>query len=155
MAVAAEARAVAGKVARRLCRRRRAGHEGQAVAEFLVVVPVLLLLFVALVGFGYYIHANMIVFQAANRAARTGAVLYGDSAVSRGDAYQRTRAAAMGLLSTLRGNERSVTIREVGDDLHVTVRYRTNVFVPLMRPWLGDDMEVEWESVYRIERDTE
>lgn len=153
MAVAA-ARAVGGNLARRRPG-RRAGHEGQAVAEFLVVVPVLLLLFVALVGFGYYIHANMIVFQAANRAARIGAVLYGDSDVSRGDAYQRTRAAAMGLLSTLRGNERSVTIRDAGDDLHVTVRYRTNVFVPFMRPWLGDDMEVEWESIYRIERDTE
>lgn len=135
-------------------RGRQGRQEGQAVAEFVLVVPVLLLLFVALVAFGHYIHINMIVFQAANRAARTGAVLYGDSLVSRADAYRRTRAAALGLLNNLQSTDRSVTIREVGDDLHVIVRYRTKLFVPFMRPWFGNDMEVEWESIYRIERDT-
>lgn len=133
--------------------RRR--QEGQAVAEFIVVVPLLLLILMATVGFGHMIFARMIVVQAANRAARLGAVLYGDSSTSRDEAYRRTRDAALSMLSAgLRGSDRDVVIQPGSTDLHVTVRYRTDVFVPFLRPWLGDRLELEHESIYRIERDT-
>ncbi|HYF79913.1 MAG TPA: TadE/TadG family type IV pilus assembly protein [Symbiobacteriaceae bacterium] len=133
--------------------RRR--QEGQAVAEFLVVVPLLLLILMATIGFGHMIFSRMIVVQAANRAARLGAVLYGDSATPRDEAYRRTRDAALSMLSSgLRGTDREVRIHTTGTDVHVTVIYRTDVFVPLLRPWLGDQLQVEHESIYRIERDT-
>ncbi|HYF76465.1 MAG TPA: TadE/TadG family type IV pilus assembly protein [Symbiobacteriaceae bacterium] len=133
--------------------RRR--QEGQAVAEFIVVVPLLLLILMATVGFGHMIFARMIVVQAANRAARLGAVLYGDSSTPRDEAYRRTRDAALSMLTAgLRGTDRTVVIQPGSTDLHVTVRYRTDVFVPFLRPWLGDQLEVEHESIYRIERDT-
>lgn len=125
------------------------------MAEFLIVVPLLLLILMATIGFGHMIFARMIVVQSANRAARLGAVLYGDSATSRDEAYSRTRDAALSMLSAgLRGTDRDVVIQPLGTDLHVTVRYRTDVFVPFLRPWLGDRLEVEHESIYRIERDT-
>lgn len=133
--------------------RRR--QDGQAVAEFLVVVPVLLLILMGTIGFGHMIFARMIVVQAANRAARLGAVLYGDSATPRDEAYRRTRDAALSMLTAgLRGTDREVVISTSGSDLHVTVRYRSNVFVPFLQPWLGDTMEQEHESIYRIESDT-
>lgn len=135
--------------------RRRGGQDGQAVAEFLLVAPLLLLFLMATIGFGHAIFAKVIVVQAANRAARLGGVLYGDSGVPRSEAHRRTRESALALLSSsLRGEDRSVVIRESGDDLRVTVRYRTKVFVPFLRPWLGDFMEAEHESVYPIERDS-
>lgn len=128
---------------------------GQAVAEFVVIVPLLLLILMATIGFGHLLYARMIVVQSANRAARLGAVLYGDSAVSRDEAHRRTRDAALSLLSTgLRGTNRAVSVSTAGTDIHVTVRYRADVFVPLLRLWLGDQLEVEHESIYRIERDT-
>ena len=136
-------------------RRRRSGQQGQSIAEFVIVVPVLLLIFMAIVGFGHTIFANMITVQAANRAARLGAVLYGDSSVSPSEAHYRTREAALAVLNAaLRGTDKTVQIRIAGDDLHVTARYRSAVFVPFLRPWLGDVMDVQHESVYRIERDT-
>lgn len=135
--------------------RRCRSEAGQAVAEFLVVVPLLLLILMATVGFGHLIFARMIVVQAANRAARLGAVLYGDSQTPRDEAYRRTRDAALSMLSAgLRGTDRDVVIQPGATDLHVIVRYRTDVFVPFLRPWLGDRLEVEHESIYRIERDT-
>ncbi|MFZ5827156.1 MAG: TadE/TadG family type IV pilus assembly protein [Bacillota bacterium] len=128
---------------------------GQALAEFLVVVPLLLLLLMATVGFGHLIFTKMVVVQAANRAARLGSVLFGDSTVSTSEARKQTREAALSTLSTaLNGDDREVTVTEVGDDLKVTVRYRSTVFVPLLRPWLGSEFSVEHESVYRVERDT-
>lgn len=133
----------------------RQSQRGQALAEFIVVVPLLLLLLVGTVGFGHLIFTKMIVVQAANRAARLGAVLYGDSTVDRSDAYTRTRQAALSVLgSGLKGSDRDVVIQLSGDDIHVTVRYRSNVFVPFLRPWLGDQVQAEYESVYRIERDS-
>lgn len=135
--------------------RCRHSERGQAVAEFLVVVPLLLLILMATIGFGHMIFARMIVVQSANRAARLGAVLYGDSDILRDEAYRRTRDAALSMLSAgLRGTDREVVIRSTGTDLHVVVRYRSDVFVPLLRPWLGDRLELEHESIYRIERDT-
>lgn len=125
------------------------------MAEFVVVVPLLLLILVATIGFGHTLFAKMVVVQAANRAARVGAVLYGDSATSRSEAYRRTHDAAVSMLGAgLRGNDRDIIIRTVGADIHVTVRYRSSVFVPFLRPWLGDRMEIAHQSIYRIERDT-
>lgn len=135
------------------CRARAQG--GQALAEFVIVVPLLLLILMATVGFGHAIFAKMIVVQSANRAARLGAVLYGDSSISRDEASRKTREAALAVLNAgLRGDDRTVTIRVSGEDIFVTVRHRNNVFVPFLRPWLGDRFETEHESVYRIERDT-
>lgn len=135
---------------RRLVRSAR----GQALAEFLIVAPLLLLILMATVGFGHMIFTKMVVLQAANRAARLGAVLYGDSQVSSGAAYQQTRQAALTVLSHLGGSNRAVSVSQSGDDVRVTVRYRSSVFVPLLRPWLGDTYEVEHRAVYRVERDT-
>jgi len=140
-----------GQAGRQLWRRQR----GQALAEFVIVVPLLLLLLMAIVGFGHAIFTKMVVLQAANRAARLGAVLYGDSSVSNSTAYRETRDAALATLdSALNGTSREVLISRSGDDVRVTVRYRTNVFVPLLRPWLGDQFTAEHQAIYRVESDT-
>lgn len=138
----------------RVLRRSMADTRGQAVGEFLVVVPLLLLILMATVGFGHMIFTKMIVVQAANRAARLGATLYGDSSTSSSTARQKTRQAALSVLSSgLTGTDRDVAVRRSGDDVQVTVRYRGKVFVPLMRPWLGSHQTVEHVSTYRVERD--
>jgi len=125
------------------------------VAEMMIVAPILLPILMATVGFGHWIFSRMMVVGAANRAARLGAVLYGDSSVPRDEAYRATRDAALAFLgSGLRGNDRDVVVQVAGSDIRVTVRYRSGVFVPFLRPWLGDRMEVEHESVYRVESDT-
>lgn len=133
-------------------RRLSSSEQGQALAEFIFVVPILLLIMMVIIGFGHTLFTKMIVVQAANRAARVGSVLYGNSNVSRGEAHQKTRAAALSVLNTsLPGNDRTVLVRESGPDLYVTVQYRTRTFVPLLRPWLGDTFQAEHVAVYRIE----
>ena len=145
-----------GHVSRLLPRgSKRESQRGQAVAEFIIVAPLLLLFLMATIGFGHAIFSKMVVVQAANRAARLGAVLYGDSTVARSEAHRRTRESAVAVLnSSLRGNDHAVVIREVGNDLYVTVQYRTRVFIPFLRPWLGESMEAEHQAVYPIERDS-
>ncbi|MGD8553716.1 MAG: TadE/TadG family type IV pilus assembly protein [Anaerolineales bacterium] len=64
----------------------RSGHSkrGQAVVEFAIVLPVLLILLIGLVNLGFLINAQIILTQAAWEGARTGATL--DPANGEGDA---------------------------------------------------------------------
>lgn len=136
-------------------RGRLSGQRGQALAEFLIVVPLLLLILMGAIGFGHAIFTKMIVVQAANRAARLGATLYGDSSVSSSSARKQTRDAGFGVLSaSLSGTNRDVLVSVSGDDVTVTVRYESTTFVPLLKPWLGSRMMMEHKATYRIERDT-
>jgi hypothetical protein len=57
---------------------------GQAVVEFAIVLPVLLILLIGLINLGFLINAQIILTQAAWEGARTGATL--DPASGEGDA---------------------------------------------------------------------
>jgi len=50
-------------------------HSGQALVEFALVLPILLLLMVVLVDFGIIMHAQIIVTNAAWEGARAGAMI--------------------------------------------------------------------------------
>jgi hypothetical protein len=56
---------------------------GQAVVEFAIVLPVLLILLIGLINLGFLINAQIILTQAAWEGARTGATL--DPANGEGD----------------------------------------------------------------------
>jgi Flp pilus assembly protein TadG len=55
----------------------RSGHSkpGQAVVEFAIVLPVLLILLIGLINLGFLINTQIILTQAAWEGARTGATL--------------------------------------------------------------------------------
>ncbi len=59
-------------------------RQGQAIVEFAIVLPVLLLLMLGLVNLGVLINAQIILTQAAWEGARTGATL--DPSRDEGDA---------------------------------------------------------------------
>jgi Flp pilus assembly protein TadG len=72
----------------------RRGDDGSAVVEFVVVVPLLVLLLLAVVQVGLALHVRSTLVSAAAEGARVAAVAGGDRAV----AERRTREA---LASTL------------------------------------------------------
>lgn len=74
--------------------RARRTDEGSAVVEFVVVVPLLVLLLLAVVQVGLALHVRSTLVSAAAEGARVAAVAGGDSTV----AERRTREA---LASTL------------------------------------------------------
>jgi Flp pilus assembly protein TadG len=62
----------------------RSDRYGQAVVEFAIVLPVLLLIMIGLINLGFLINAQLILTQAAWEGARTGATL--DPSIGEGDA---------------------------------------------------------------------
>ncbi|MCK5634549.1 MAG: pilus assembly protein [Anaerolineales bacterium] len=71
--------------------------QGQAIVEFAVVLPILLLLMLGLINLGVLINAQIILTQAAWEGARAGTIL--DSSMGEGDAEitGAVRAALTGL----------------------------------------------------------
>lgn len=61
------------------------GARAQAVIEFAIVLPILLLLMLGLINLGVLINAQIILTQAAWEGARTGATLYPD--IEDGDSH--------------------------------------------------------------------
>jgi hypothetical protein len=72
-------------------------HNGQAVVEFAIVLPILLLLILGLINLGVLVNAQIILTQAVWEGARAGATL--DPSVEDGDAVIQgaVRAALSGL----------------------------------------------------------
>jgi hypothetical protein len=69
----------------KMIKRRKSGirYQAQAVVEFAIVLPVLLILLIGLVNLGILINAQIVLTQAAWEGARTGATL--DPASGEGD----------------------------------------------------------------------
>jgi len=76
---------------------RQKPYKGQAIVEFAVVLPILLLVMLGLINLGVLINAQIILTQAAWEGTRAGAIL--DSSMGEGDAeiIGAVRAAMTGL----------------------------------------------------------
>jgi len=111
--------------------RRRAGRGqvGQALVEFALVLPVLLLILAAIVDFGRLFYSVLAVHHAAREGARYGVVHAADDEGIR----QRVRDAAVGL----EGDRLTISItpalsqRRVGAPLTVDVSYPFEYVTPL------------------------
>lgn len=107
----------------------RRGQKGQAVVEFAVVLPVLLLILMGILDFGRLFYSVLTVRSAAREGARYGAVHATDDAGIR----QRVRDAAVGLEQ----DRLTITItpatsqRRVGEPLTVDVTYPFEYVTPI------------------------
>lgn len=110
-------------------RRAGRGQLGQALVEFALVLPVLLLILMAIVDFGRLFYSVLAVRHAAREGARYGVVHAADDEGIR----QRVRDAAVGL----EGDRLTITItpavsqRRVGSPLTVDVSYPFEYVTPV------------------------
>jgi Flp pilus assembly protein TadG len=106
--------------------------------EFALIAPVLVLLLVGIVQFGYTFFQYLEVSHAAREGARWAAL--GVDAGSVGDSESvrgRTAAAAPGLNPGLSDANIAVAGGAPGDPVSVTVSYASPVFLPLLPEIVG------------------
>jgi hypothetical protein len=131
-------------------------HTGQAVVEFAIILPILLILLLGLINVGVLVNAQIILTQAAWEGARVGATL--DQARGEGDAeiLSAVEAAVQGL-STPASVQVSIIPDESarrtmpwpaprGMSLRVIVEYPLQMTLPLQ---VG--LKLHAEAVSRIE----
>ena len=116
---------------RRLKWRRRGGDQGSVTVEFVLVLPVLLLILFSLIDFGRLMHAKLQLAEAAREGARAAALQTGEDATNTVDA----------LVGGMKTNMTPYDIDICGEhpapgqDASVTLTYRFEFVTPL--PGLG------------------
>ena len=111
---------------RGLKRRYRRAERGQSLVEFVLVLPVFLVLLFAIIDFGMGFHAWITVTNASREGARIGAV-----GASTAEIENKVRSSA----SSLDQAKLSVTVTNAqgaaGDPVTVDVAYQYDLITPL------------------------
>ena len=119
---------------------RRTGAKGQALVEFAVVVPLLMLLILGLFEFGRIYNAKLVVTQAVREGARravvmTGATQAAKEAAAKTQAVTSTQAYASSVGVALTVN--TPTLVTVTGDTNKAIVVSAYYDVPLVIPTLG------------------
>ncbi len=129
-------------------------RRGQALVEFMMVLPILLLLVLGLVGVGQVLLANYTMTQAARVGAHQGALA--------GGAAPAASSAAKEVINDGVGTDAANAIIAVSctrtpcrryDPITVQVSYAGNLWVPI--PGLLDRFNVRAEATRAAERDSQ
>lgn len=107
-------------------RARANGERGAAAVEFALVLPLLLMVVLGTIDWGWYFFVSQVVTNAAREGARVGSLTAYDASNPSADATARTDAVntATAYLSgaNLTGTP-EVTAETVGTSIRVTVKY--------------------------------
>ena len=111
---------------------RRGGDQGSVTVEFVLVLPVLLIILFSLIDFGRLMHAKLQLAEAAREGARAAALQTGEDATTTVDTLVGTMKANMTTPYDINicGNNPAP-----GQDASVTLTYRFEFVTPL--PGLG------------------
>ena len=128
--------------------RKGRGERGQALVELAVALPVLILLLLAVMEFGFLFSSYLQVLHGAREGIRAGALGASDAEIR-----QRVEDAAPQLDPgrLVVEVDPAESNRHPGDMLRVTVRYRYETLVPLIGGLLGDSIDLEVAYRMRVE----
>ncbi len=122
-------------------------HEsGQAVVEFAIVLPILLLLVMGIIQFGFILNGQITVTSAAREGARLAAVSDDDGLVK-----DRVEAAAVALLLRVDKNDIGIDRTHPDGMVRVTVEGAVEVVVPFLDMITGSAFPLSAETIMRIE----
>ncbi len=119
-------------------------EKGQSMVELALVLPILLLLFMGMVQFGFIFNGHITVTSAAREGARLAAVGQDENAVR-----DRVQEASVAPLLTI--EQHNIQISENGEAVSVTVLGSVDIIVPMLNMFTGNSVNVSSESVMRLE----
>lgn len=128
-------------------RRYIENNRGQALVEFALAVPVLLLLAFGIMEFSLVIHQYMVVGGAAREGARSAALGGSDSAVT--DAVKNSATGLDGAKITVMVVPTPERIQ--GEAVSVTVTYPATTVTPLIGAFFPDGYLIKGAAVMRVE----
>lgn len=127
---------------------RSRNNQGQAMLEFALVLPILLLLVFGIIEFGIIFFDNLVITQAAREGARVGVVGGSDAEIL--DTVER-------IAGTLDVSRLQIEIdpdqsgRSRGDSLKVKVHYDVPILTPIMGQFIPNPYPLEAAAIMRVE----
>lgn len=122
-------------------------NRGQALVEFALILPVLMLLVVGVMEFGLIINQYMVVAEAAREGARSAALGGSDAAVT---TVVKTAASQIDV-SKLTVTISPTTTRVRGNGVTVTVKKPVKAITKLMSPFFPTGFAVQGVATMRVE----
>jgi len=122
--------------------------KGQSMVETALILPVIILLFMGMVEFSRIFGSYLLVTHASREGARLAAIGRTDAEVM---------ANITGKVSILNLSELQITLtpedddRTAGDDVRVSVRYKLDIYAPVISSIVPDPFEMEANTVMRVE----
>ncbi len=139
--------------------RYKKDENGQSLVEFALILPIMLLLLMGIVQFGFIFNGQITLTSAAREGARL-AVVTGPNAAGNfpeADALIRARVDAAAVALLLNVTSADIDIKRSPDGglldgmLSVTVDGRVKIIMPLLPMVVGNDFDLSGESKMRIE----
>jgi len=122
--------------------------KGQAMVEFVLILPVFLLLLLGMVDLSRVISANFVLDNAARSAARVGVISNSDSdiitAIENGTDSLNPGAITYTIIPT-------EGTRGPGDQLTVEINYTVDILTPIVSNVLGDSIPISGKTIMRVE----
>lgn len=129
-------------------KRKLKNENGQSMVEFALIVPLLLLIIVGIIEFGFMFSGYLTLTNASREAVRTISLGRSDSA-----AILRANDTIVNLDKDqmLVKIDPSDAAREQGDSVTVTITYDYTFLTPFMEAIFGGDFQIEVSTTMRVE----
>lgn len=131
-----------------IARKRLVGKSGQALVEFSLVLPILILVIVGIIEFAILFSSFLVVQNAARDAVRQIAVGGSDVAV-----FQLVKDSVVGIDSSKLNFSATPAagVRRRGEPITVTVVYNHHIITPMLSLILGQDLQWQMTATMRYE----
>ena len=122
--------------------------KGQAMVEFVLILPVFLLLLLGMVDLSRVISANFVIDNAARSAARIGVVSNSDADIIAAIENGTESLNEAVITYTITPTEGT---RGPGDELTVEINYTVDILTPIVSNVLGDSIPISGKTIMRVE----
>lgn len=122
--------------------------KGQAILELALVLPIILIIFCAIVDFGRILHTSTQLNLVAQEAVRLGGLGKTDSEV---ESYVKNNATIKDMDTIAVQLTPDYVTRKPGDYLTLKITYEINYVTPLMGIFLPSPYVINTESTIRVE----
>lgn len=123
-------------------------EEGQALVEFSLVLPILLILLLGILVFGQIYFSYLVIQNASRDGARYGSVLATDTEIYQVITQRTEFLDQSNMVITI---SPSSELRSRGQDLKVAIDYKINIIAPIWNNILPNPLTISVETVMRIE----
>lgn len=123
-------------------------QKGQALVEFAIVLPILLLLVMGILQFGMMLNSYLTIENAAREGARTGIIGSSDSEIQNLIISTSPNLDPAKLKVTITP---SGAARKPGDTLTVKVTYNYELIVPIISNLFNDVVVLNGQTSMRVE----
>ncbi|WDC84543.1 pilus assembly protein [Caloramator sp. mosi_1] len=122
--------------------------KGQALIEFTIILPILLLIIMGIAEFGIMLNSYLTIQNASREGARQGIMGANDYEIYNVvlDSLENLDETKVNLTITP-----SDTNRKSGDELKIKIEYQYDLIIPIIKNILGGSVILKGETSMRVE----